>query len=106
MKIKIVDIKNTENVLSSPLIKCMLENNALLGEFGIVTRPYVDLTLATHRICDIKSDFTGEYADIEILDTPEGRLVKQYIDNGVKMVLKPRKLGNTDTILTFDLHNI
>ena len=71
----------------------VVENRAL-GELGHPDNPTINLDRVSHRITELTQsgkDFIGK---ARILDTPNGRIVKALIDDGVRLGVSSRGLGS------------
>lgn len=71
-----------------------VKENRALGELGHPDTPTINLLLVSHRITELTregSDFRGK---AKILDTPNGKIVKSLIDEGVKLGVSSRGLGS------------
>jgi Prohead core protein serine protease len=74
--------------------KEFISENRALGELGHPDGPQINLDRVSHRIVEMAQsgrDFNGK---AKILDTPNGRIVKALIDDGVKLGVSSRGLGS------------
>lgn len=86
------------------------QNGSLLGELDHPDRFDVLLTDVSHVIKNVEVFQDGVYGEIDILNTAKGRELKSLIDSGIKMVFRPRSIGDVDSngnviikkIFTFD----
>jgi hypothetical protein len=105
-----------ENVLNSDYIKEQLACECLLGEANHPIeddRMEIDLTKITHAVRNIKINSDGVSADIDILDTPDGKIIDTLVKYGTKIGISSRGIGeigrngevdpNTYNCYTFDL---
>lgn len=70
-------------------------DNRRLGEISRDdNETYVSLAHVTHRVENM--DFMGNklYCEIELLDTPEGKMMQEIVKNGHDLKLTPRVMGN------------
>ena len=65
--------------LNDPVLKEKLNTGSFFGEFGFPEgiREEVDISKASHVIKNLYKREDGLYADIETLDTPNGRRLEQ-----------------------------
>lgn len=66
-----------------------------LGELGHPVGPKINLPLVSHKITELRQDGNDWWGTAEILDTPNGKIVKAFIDGGIKMGTSSRGLGST-----------
>jgi hypothetical protein len=64
-----------------------------VGELGHPDGPKINLHLVSHKITALREDGNDYWGTAEILDTPNGKIVKAFIDGGVKMGTSSRGLG-------------
>ena len=82
--------------LEDPIIQEKLQTGTFFGELGIpADREEIDLTKVSHRIVNLYKKDDGLYADIEILDTPNGRILEKTIKNS-SGAFRTRGIGNID----------
>lgn len=69
--------------LEDPIIQEKLQTGTYFGELGLPQeeRQEVDLTKISHKITNLYKKDDGLYADIEILDTPNGRILEETVKN-------------------------
>lgn len=68
--------------------------NRALGELGHPDSPHINLDRVSHMITSLTphgSDFVGK---AKIMDTPYGKIVKSFIDEGVKFGVSSRGVGS------------
>ncbi len=83
--------------LDDPIIKEKLKNNSFFGELGFPQgdRSEVDLTKVSHRVVSLYKKDDGLYADIETLDTPNGRILEKTVKNS-SGGFRTRGVGNIE----------
>lgn len=100
--------------LDDPIIQEKLKTNSFFGELGFPEglREEVDLTKVSHRVVNLYKKDDGLYADIEILDTPNGRILEKIVKNS-SGAFRTRGTGNIDPrddgyvdITDYTLHTI
>ena len=74
--------------------KELIETNRALGELGHPDTPSINLERVCHKIVSLKEDGNTFYGKALILDTPYGQIVKNFIENGVKLGVSSRALGS------------
>jgi hypothetical protein len=72
-------------------------NGSLLGELGHPDRFETSLSNVSHVINNIRENNNNLYADIKILDTPYGDLLKNMINVGMPISFSQRAMGNVDS---------
>lgn len=75
-------------------IKEQVEDNRALGELGHPDSPTINLPLVSHRIVSLEQDGKNFNGKAKILDTPNGRIVKNLINEGVKLGVSSRGVGS------------
>ena len=73
-----------------------------VGELGHPDGPKINLHLVSHKITELREDGNDWWGTAEILDTPNGKIVKAFIDGGVKMGTSSRGLGSVKNINGMD----
>lgn len=68
--------------LDDPILKEMLEQKALFGELGFPEdgRTEADIPKVSHVITALRKEPDGLYADIDILNTMNGRILNECIN--------------------------
>lgn len=69
--------------LNNPIIKEQLSNGCLFGELNFPEddrTAEIDMTKVSHRIISLHQKEDGLYADIEILDTPRGKMLEKTLN--------------------------
>jgi len=69
-----------------------------VGELGHPDGPKINLHLVSHKITELREDGNDWWGTAEILDTPNGKIVKAFIDGGVKMGTSSRGLGSVKSV--------
>lgn len=65
-----------------------------LGELGHPDSPQINLPLVSHIITELTQDGQNFSGRAKILDTPNGRIVKSFIDEHVKLGVSSRGVGS------------
>jgi len=73
--------------------KEMISQGRAMGELNHPTTADVDLTRACHMITELKQDGNVFYGKSKILSTPTGLIVRSLIEDGVKIGVSTRGLG-------------
>ncbi len=66
----------------------------------------ISISKVSHIIKDIEMKDDGVYGEIEILDTPDGKLVKKMMESGLYPLVSPRCYGvggEIKRIISFDI---
>ena len=80
--------------LEDPIIQEKLQTGTFFGELGIPEdRGEIDLSKVSHRVTNLYKKDDGLYADIEILDTPNGRTLEKVVKNNLG-AFRTRGTGN------------
>jgi hypothetical protein len=74
--------------------KTYVESNRSLGEMGHPEGPSLNLDRVSHIIKEMKMDGNTVYGKAKILDTPYGNIVKNLIDEGVRLGVSSRGMGS------------
>jgi hypothetical protein len=69
-----------------------------VGELGHPDGPKINLHLVSHKITELREDGNDWWGTAEILDTPNGKIVKAFIDGGLRMGTSSRGLGSVKNI--------
>lgn len=75
-------------------VKEMVEQNRAVGELGHPDTPAINLHLASHNITELRREGTDFIGKAKILDTPNGRIVKSLMDEGIRLGVSSRGLGS------------
>lgn len=81
--------------LEDPVIQVRLKTATFFGEFGFPEdyRLEIDFTKISHSIINLYKKEDGLYADIEILETPCGKLLEDIINKGNQVSFRTRGSG-------------
>ncbi len=79
-------------------VEMYINDNRALGELGHPTNPSVNYDKASHKIISLREDAKNFIGKAKIMDTPQGRIVKTLMDEGVKMGASSRALGSLKDI--------
>ncbi len=71
-----------------------IKTNRALGELGHPDTPTINLERVSHKIVSLVEDGDTFYGKALILDTPYGKIVKDFIDNDVSIGVSSRALGS------------
>jgi len=71
-----------------------IKTNRALGELGHPDTPSINLERVSHKIVSLEEDGDTFYGKALILDTPYGKIVKDFIDNDVSIGVSSRALGS------------
>lgn len=85
------------NVLSEKVqefTQDFIMKNRALGELGHPEGPTINLDRVSHMITEISQAGTDFRGKAKILDTPNGKIVQNFIDEGVKLGVSSRGLGS------------
>ena len=67
-----------------------------LGELGHPDGPTVNLDRVSHRIVSLKAEGNNFIGKAQILDTPNGKIAKSLLGEGVKLGVSSRGMGTLD----------
>jgi hypothetical protein len=67
-----------------------------LGELGHPDGPTVNLDRVSHRITKLESEGNNFIGKAQILDTPNGKIAKSLLGEGVKLGVSSRGMGTLD----------
>ena len=79
------EVKNYQNVI---------KDNRALGELDHPDDSVINLRNASHMVTDMWWEGNDVMGKIKVLDTPSGRILKDLINNGVKLGISSRGLGS------------
>ena len=65
-----------------------------LGELGHPPNPQINLNQVSHLITGLKFEGNDIYGKAKILDTPMGKIAKNFIEEGVSLGVSSRGLGS------------
>ena len=71
----------------------MINNNRAMGELNHPTNAEVDLERACHMVTEIVQEGNTFYGKSKVLTTPCGQIVRSLINDGVKVGMSSRALG-------------
>ena len=71
-----------------------VKTNRAMGELGHPEGPTVNLERVSHLIKDLRREGNDVYGKAKILDTPYGKIVRNLIDEGVKLGVSSRGMGS------------
>lgn len=72
--------------------ECVMEKKAL-GELGHPAGPGLNLDRVSHIITELKQEGNNFYGTAKIMDTPFGKIAKNFIEEGVKFGVSSRGVG-------------
>lgn len=75
-------------------IEKFVNDNRALGELGHPPNPSINYDKASHKIISLREDSKNFIGKAKIMDTPQGKIVKTLMDEGVKMGASSRALGS------------
>lgn len=75
-------------------VKEYVDTNRALGELGHPTNPSINLDRVSHKIVSLKEDGSNIIGRAKIMNTPYGKIVKNLMDEGVKLGVSSRGLGS------------
>ena len=100
------DIKNQNgrvypfNVLKTQVRKFnenFVQKDRALGELGHPAGPTVNLDRVSHVITELYEDGKNFIGKAKIIDTPNGKIVKNLLESGVRLGVSSRGLGSVKT---------
>ena len=71
-----------------------VKTNRAMGELGHPEGPTVNLERVSHLIKDLRLEKNDVYGKAKVLDTPYGKIVRNLIDEGVKLGVSSRGMGS------------
>jgi hypothetical protein len=86
-----------KNVMSEAVRQYVIahvNSGRAVGELGHPDGPKINLPLVSHKITSLQEDGNNYWGTAEILDTPNGKIVKAFIDGNVKLGTSSRGLGS------------
>lgn len=75
-------------------IREYINTDRAMGELGHPEGPQINLHLASHKIMNLEKRGTDFYGKAKLLDTPNGKIAKNLIDEGIKLGVSSRGLGS------------
>lgn len=73
-----------------------LNNKTIYGELGHPDNTDISLSNISHTISNIENYQNCLIGEVNVLSTTKGKILKSMIDNGIKVVFRPRSTGNVD----------
>ena len=70
--------------------------NRAMGELGHPNGPTVNLERVSHKITELRYEGNDVYGKAKILETPYGKIVKNLMDDGVKLGVSTRGMGSLE----------
>lgn len=77
--------------------KKFVKEGRALGELGHPTGPTINLDRVSHLITELVEDGKNFIGKAKIMDTPNGKIVKNLLESGVKLGVSSRGLGTVKT---------
>jgi hypothetical protein len=71
-----------------------VKQNRAMGELGHPETAHVQLDRVSHLIKELSMDGNNVYGKAKLLDTPFGKIAKNFIDEGIKLGMSSRGLGS------------
>lgn len=72
----------------------LIEERRSLGELGHPPNPQINLNSVSHLITNLKLEGNDVIGKAKILDTPMGKIAKNFIEEGVRLGVSSRGLGS------------
>jgi len=72
----------------------LIEQKRALGELGHPQGPAINLDRVSHLITKLAFEGNNVIGKAKVLDTPNGMIVKNFIDEGVKLGVSTRGMGS------------
>lgn len=69
-----------------------------LGELGHPDGPTINLQRVSHVITELRGDGSNVIGKAKILNTKPGKVVKEFIDNGIKIGVSSRGMGSLKNV--------
>lgn len=70
-----------------------VDNARALGELDHPSTPSINIDRVSHKIVSLRRDGSNYIGRAKILDTPNGRIAKSLMDEGIKLGVSSRGLG-------------
>ena len=74
-----------------------VKKDRALGELGHPSGPTVNLDRVSHIITELQEDGKNFIGKAKIIDTPNGKIVKNLLESGVRLGVSSRGLGSVKT---------
>ena len=71
----------------------IIGSNRAMGELGHPDSPKINLERVSHVITSLKLEGSNYVGRAKILDTPYGKIAKNFIDEGIKLGVSSRGMG-------------
>jgi hypothetical protein len=75
-------------------VKEYIEPKRAFGELGHPDSPHINLDRVSHMIVDLHEDGNNFIGKAKILDTPFGKIVKNFMDEGATIGVSSRGMGS------------
>lgn len=72
----------------------LINEKRSLGELGHPPNPQINLNQVSHLITGLRFEGNDVYGKAKILDTPMGKIAKNFIEEGVRLGVSSRGLGS------------
>lgn len=72
----------------------LINEKRSLGELGHPSNPTINLNTVSHLITELKFDGDNVIGKAKVLDTPMGKIAKNFIEEGVRLGVSSRGLGS------------
>jgi len=72
----------------------LISEKRSLGELGHPPNPQINLNQVSHLITGLRFEGNDVYGKAKILDTPMGKIAKNFIEEGVRLGVSSRGLGS------------
>jgi hypothetical protein len=85
-----------KNILEREVDKyqALINEKRALGELGHPSNPTVNLHQASHLITNLRFEGNDVIGRAKILDTPMGKIAKNFVEEGVRLGVSSRGLGS------------
>jgi len=70
-----------------------IKTGRALGELGHPDTPSINLERVSHKIVSLEEDGNTFYGKALVLDTPYGKIVKDFLDNDIRIGVSSRAMG-------------
>ena len=68
------------------------------GELGYPTTQQIDLGKISHEVNGVSFDGSALKANIQLLDTPAGKIAQQILNSGREIKIRPRVLTHSEKV--------
>jgi hypothetical protein len=72
----------------------LIKEKRALGELGHPTNPSINLQQASHLMTDLRFEGNDVIGRAKLLDTPMGKIAKNFVEEGVRLGVSSRGLGS------------